>query len=241
MKQFIRKSSVSSVTVEQVIVVRSVTGHGIDNDPVREVVEIYDMKGALLSRVDHYQEEQNIRLLSEYEDVKNSKVLQTKGAATRETELCSVLPYLDDKRIEGKSKDEIKNKLFVFEFSVGKWTYCVVSDTQSHATWLLRVYLHNKGESYDAEIKILRFWDAPLGAKEGVVIPDDDTLGFYEFQSGQYTYHVSAYNFFDAENRARQVDPLAKSVSMRKVPAAIGILKNKVFRIGDDGKREWVQ
>ena len=51
MKEFIRNSNVNSVKIEKVIIVKSVVGKGIEEDLCREITEIYDLKGRLITRI----------------------------------------------------------------------------------------------------------------------------------------------------------------------------------------------
>ena len=52
MKEFIRNSNVNSVKIEKVIIVKSVVGKGIEEYLCREITEIYDLKGRLITRID---------------------------------------------------------------------------------------------------------------------------------------------------------------------------------------------
>lgn len=60
-EKYARQSNVDSVRIEKVVVVRSVSGMGTENDPVRPVVEYYDMEGNLLHRIDKWRQEQDER------------------------------------------------------------------------------------------------------------------------------------------------------------------------------------
>ena len=52
MKEYVRNSNVNSVKIEKVIIVKSVIGKGTKEDLIREITEIYNLKGQLIARID---------------------------------------------------------------------------------------------------------------------------------------------------------------------------------------------
>lgn len=60
-EKFTRKTNVDIVQVEQVIVVHSILGRGVEGDPVRRIIEYYRMDGTLIVRIDTFKSEQEIK------------------------------------------------------------------------------------------------------------------------------------------------------------------------------------
>ena len=64
--KFYRSSNVNSVKIEKVIIVKSVVGEGTKEDVSREITEIYDLKGRLITRIDEWK--------NDNENVSNNKL-----------------------------------------------------------------------------------------------------------------------------------------------------------------------
>lgn len=57
MNKLYRSSNVNSVKIEKVIIVKSVVGEGTKENAFREITEIYDLKGRLITRIDEWKNE----------------------------------------------------------------------------------------------------------------------------------------------------------------------------------------
>lgn len=65
MKKIYRNSNVNSVKIEKVIIVKSVVGEGTKEDVCREITEIFDLNGKLITRIDNYRNELNLSTIRE--------------------------------------------------------------------------------------------------------------------------------------------------------------------------------
>ena len=65
MRKIYRNSNVNSVSIEKVIIVKSIVGEGTYEDVTREITEIFDLKGNLITRIDNYRNEIDLSLIRE--------------------------------------------------------------------------------------------------------------------------------------------------------------------------------
>ena len=65
MRKIYRNSNVNSVKIEKVIIVKSVVGEGTHEDVCREITEIFNLKGQLITRIDNYRNQQDLSTIRE--------------------------------------------------------------------------------------------------------------------------------------------------------------------------------
>jgi hypothetical protein len=65
MKKIYRNSNVNSLKIEKVIIVKSIVGEGTHEDVCREITEIFDLNGKLITRIDNYRNELDLSTIRE--------------------------------------------------------------------------------------------------------------------------------------------------------------------------------